>query len=285
MNVQESNTARLRIIDLSPQRATPATTIAGGLLEIAPRLLLLLILLGFGLALFGLIFGVLALFVGPGGWPGWLQGGAALLGALTGSERWFAWCLFSLAALAIALLLIPATEHLVERRNHRRYKPGGETTFRNAFTPFFDARWAFLQHVPLPDRGTVADAILVGPTGLYLLETCTNAGYTLVYGDNWRRWRWGFWRPMQLNPTRRANRKAGALAEMLRRAGIDATVERRIVWLGPGQLTINSTEVEIWKLSDVEVAIEALKRLTSLRQDRVEAIVACLAGEGTAAGR
>jgi hypothetical protein len=281
VNNRESSQVTLRSIKSGLRSDGLRARFAGQLLVIVPRLLTVLILFGFGLCLLGFFFGLAGIFAGSN-WPRWLQGGAEFLTRLTGSERWFVWLLWSIATLAASLLLISLSEYLVEFRDRRTYERAGLRTLYNTFRPFFDTRWALLEHVALPDLKDRIDAILVGPTGLYLLETSAHPGYNLVRGDTWYRWRWGKWISMRLNPSRRARQQARALTEMLRSAGIPATVETRVVWLGPGRLTVERSNLEIWKLSDIELAIEALKRLKSLRQNEVEDIVACLAGDGVA---
>ncbi|MFQ5611011.1 MAG: nuclease-related domain-containing protein [Anaerolineae bacterium] len=262
MDNENSLTVTLRVINLKQAAASRQKSAVLKFRVMVPRLLILLVVLGVGLALASLVIAA----VSRGNWPVWvLRSGLILI---------------------IALMLVPVTERLVEIRDEHLYKPEGEEALLATLKPFFDPRWALLQNVPLAGNGKVIDAILVGPTGLYLIEICGHPGYNLVKGEKWFRWRWGIWFPVFTNPTEQIRRKSEALKRALAAAEIDATAELRVVWVGPGQLNLQEPSVEVWKLADIELAIEALKRFKLLPQNQVEAIVRCLAGaSGSGSGR
>ncbi|MBC7249989.1 MAG: NERD domain-containing protein [Anaerolineae bacterium] len=163
------------------------------------------------------------------------------------------------AMLLVACVLLRPIERLLEERDQYYLGRQGEERTVKALRRCLDGRWTLFCNVVLPgDRGDI-DAVLVGPSGVYVLEIKSYNGHFLNRGEGWFRCRGPARRQLDKNPSRQAKANAARLSEYLSNiTGTEVWVEPRVVWAGPGKLSLQQPAVYIWFLDNMGAYVEAL---------------------------
>ncbi len=170
------------------------------------------------------------------------------------------WILMGLFLTIIAWSFVPQLNELLsEQRNFVVGRKGEKRIARFLFR-HLDDRWTLFRNVELPDNYGDIDGVLVGPRGVFALEVKAYTGYNRNVGSKWYRKYYGFWRPLDRNPSKQAKRNAARLGEFLKRFDADVWVEPRVVWSGDGKLWLERPAVRIWQLQEPAYMLEDIEK-------------------------
>lgn len=133
-----------------------------------------------------------------------------------------------------------------------RYAQGidGEQRFVALLEQHLDSEWTLFRNVLLPDKYGDIDAILVGATGVFVLEVKTWNGVHRASGMTWER-RTGTdqWRPSRRNPLEQAQRNQERLQTFFAEHEIEVALNTRLVWAGEGTLLPEDPAIPIWQVT------------------------------------
>ena len=172
----------------------------------------------------------------------------------------------------VAVLVLPLfslSDRFVELwRAEQSFRRGllGETEVARQLRLGLGGEWTLFRNVKLPsskvsDRFDI-DMVLLGPPGVFALEVKAYTGdYRYVKQHFYRRAMMG-WRRMRHNPGKQARATAGVLhAYITETLNEDVWVEPRLVWVGPGDLTLQEPEVFVWFVAKLDQETERLRAL------------------------
>ena len=205
----------------------------------------------------------------------------------TPTREYAPWVKIALTVLALSiggiasLLLNALVDHLVIRRfedaikRHRRGKEGEERVVE-LLRRVLDDRWTLFRNLKVPGLGGGdLDGVLVGPTGVWLLEIKSFSGRYRNRGEHWFYWKHNGWRKMRKSPSQQARRNAGRLAAFLKERGVRLWVHPVIVWANPEKPPIlESPAVPVWtmdRLAEEAVTLKQQREVDEERRRRVEA--------------
>lgn len=120
------------------------------------------------------------------------------------------------------------------------------------------------------------DHVVVGPTGIFAIETKNYNGKLQCIGDEWRRLGDGFAKSWDIkSPSIQAKRNAAILANTLRERGISLWVYPLVVFSHPDvELDIKNSKVDILRTNEIRSYIKSLPKIIS--DDRVRVIAKVL---------
>jgi hypothetical protein len=95
-------------------------------------------------------------------------------------------------------------EGIDQYTSHKRGERGEEEVVRE-LANLLDRRWKLYRNLTLPDSDADLDAVLIGPTGVLLLEIKAFTGSFRVRGTEWSYRQGAQWRPMDKNPTKQVH--------------------------------------------------------------------------------
>lgn len=159
------------------------------------------------------------------------------------------------------------------------YRKGqlGEERVLDMMYRVLDGNWWLFTNLELPGRKTDLDMVLVGPTGVWVIEIKALQGRYRNKGNHWeyegRRW----W-PTSFNPTKQVKRNAITLSHMLRSQRIEQWVSPALVWANPeSEVVLEYPDVPVWTLEHLPEALpEALKQERQIGEERRSRIVELL---------
>jgi hypothetical protein len=195
--------------------------------------------------------------------------------------------LLTLLALSIGGLLGLLPNILVERlilrrieeaiKRHRRGKEGEERVVE-LLRQVLDDRWTLYRNLKVPGMGRGdLDGVLVGPTGVWLLEIKNFSGRYRNRGEQWFYWKHNGWRRMKDNPSRQARRNAGRLAAFLKERGVRLWVYPVIVWANPEKPPVlESPAVPVWTMDRLAEEVMALKQQREVDEESLRRVEAYL---------
>ncbi len=195
--------------------------------------------------------------------------------------------LLTLLALSIGGLLGLLPNILVERlilrrieeaiKRHRRGKEGEERVVE-LLRQVLDDRWTLFRNLKVPGMGRGdLDGVLVGPTGVWLLEIKNFSGRYRNRGEQWFYWKHNGWRRMKDNPSRQARRNAGRLAAFLKERGVRLWVYPVIVWANPEKPPVlESPAVPVWTMDRLAEEVMALKQQREVDEESLRRVEAYL---------
>jgi len=132
------------------------------------------------------------------------------------------------ALLAAPVLLAAVPGYFFRRRRGYRYGIRGEEAVARALAALDDRHRVFSSLVLPGARGDI-DHVVVGPGGVWVLETKNYAGDIACTGDRWARRRNGEWKAMERSPGRQAIDNARRLASFLEGCAVAVPVEPVVV--------------------------------------------------------
>jgi len=146
--------------------------------------------------------------------------GALLVVALTTAVVWLATAVF---------------DRIIDQLEKRiaRYRQGqeGEDAVLETIRHTLDGDWTLFRNITLPGlRGADIDLVLVGPSGVWVLEVKALTGEYRNIGDRWEYRAGHRWRGSRANPSRQAQANAVRLANFLKADGIRQWVSAAVVW-------------------------------------------------------
>ncbi len=139
-----------------------------------------------------------------------------------------------------------------QMRLHRKGQRGEERVL-NAMYQALDGHWWLFRNVELPGRklGDI-DFVLVGPQGVWVMETKAYSGSYRNIGEQWEARSKRGWRLARRNPSAQAKRNALALSSVFKSQKIDQWVQPLVIWANPeATLTSEYPAVPIWELDHI----------------------------------
>lgn len=133
--------------------------------------------------------------------------------------------------------------------NHRKGQEGEERVIM-LMSQLLDGNWHLFRNVLLPGRQRAdLDAVLVGPTGVWVLEIKNYSHEHRNIGEQWAYRIGNRWKPVRSSPSRQAKTNAIRLANFLRADGIQQWIKPVVVWANPeAPLTVENPEIPVWSL-------------------------------------
>ncbi len=156
--------------------------------------------------------------------------------------------------IGIAWLIIYVLNQVMDRLDKRikNYRKGqeGEDRVVEIMRQSLDGNWRLFRNVILSGRnkGDI-DAILVGPSGVWVLEVKSYSGEYRNIGDQWEYRKGNRWKRAESNPGRQAEDNAIRLSNALKVDGIKQWVTGVVVWANPeSPLTLQNPATTVWPL-------------------------------------
>lgn len=179
-------------------------------------------------------------------------------------------CLIGIV-LGTGLIIIYPLDRI--QKEIQNYKTGiaGEQKALQTLEKLLDERWTLFTNVDLPDKKGDIDGVLVGPSGLYVLEIKAFSGKYRNHGLNWQyRSRFSGWKQADRNPSAQARANAQRLHDfLLRTAELDQWVEPRVFWTGE-YLQIEQPAVPIWLLRSPDRIAKDLQQGRPIADERLQ---------------
>lgn len=145
----------------------------------------------------------------------------------------------------------------------------GYSQLRAALQAQLSGRWAFFQHIHLPQGGRV-DGVLVGEVGVFALKIETPEAAHRTMAARWQRRNAAQqWEPAPYNATEQIEAQTKHLAHYFASQGHDVAVVPRIVWATDVLLMADNPAVPIWQLAVNDAVRDDLAQFASanLRHD------------------
>lgn len=169
----------------------------------------------------------------------------------------------------VAVLLLPLfalSDRFVElRQEELNFRRGqlGESEVARLLRLGLGDDWALFRNVKLPGSTVDIDMVLLGPPGAFALEVKAYTGNYRYTKKRFYRRTMMTWRRMQHNPGKQARAAAGLLHSYITNTlNEDIWVEPRLVWVGPGDLTLEEPEVFVWFIKKLDRETERLRALS-----------------------
>lgn len=202
-----------------------------------------------------------------------------LLGpSMTGPVIWGLGFLLVIGLMVFSVMLLSFIKTWDSERDHYAAGRQGEERVAELLRQRLNDRWTLFRNVLLPDGKGDIDAVLMGPTGIFVLEVKAYSGYTRNIGQYWQRKAFGVWRTTRHNPTRQVRSNALRLHGYLKKRGVDVYVEPRVVWAGAGRLWLEKPEVTVWQLTQPAYLFRDLEQGRPISEDALAQVQRVLAG-------
>lgn len=148
-----------------------------------------------------------------------------------------------------------------EEQNFRRGQLGESEVARLLRLGLGDD-WTLFRNVKLPGSKADIDMVLLGPPGIFALEVKAYTGNYRYAKQHFYRHAMMTWRRLHHNPGKQARAAGGVLrAYVAGTLNEDVWVEPRLVWVGPGALTLEEPEVYVWFAEKLDQETERLRAL------------------------
>lgn len=188
--------------------------------------------------------------------------------------------LLALGSLAVVGWLLDragnaATTWSVDRfdREVRHYRQGqlGEDRATEALRAQLDAQWTLYRNLTLPGRkGGDLDAVLVGPTGIWVLEVKNYTGSYRLLRNRWELKTQRGWERLRKSPSDQARRNAARLHDFLEASDIAQFVKGVVVWANPDSpLETGESDVLVWRVNQLEAPLQTARANATLRPDQL----------------
>lgn len=140
-----------------------------------------------------------------------------------------------------------------QMENHRKGEKG-EDRVVEMMRHILDGNWVLFRNINLPGRNrTDLDSVLVGPSGVWVLEVKTFAGEYRNIGEHWEYRVGNRWKSSKSNPSRQANGNAIRLKNFLKADNISQWVNPVVVWADPkSPLSVENPSVAVWTLDHLQ---------------------------------
>jgi len=194
---------------------------------------------------------------------------------------------YVLLTLAVALLIVVgipaliflgvnrATRYFDRQIDQHRLGQEGEERTVSVIQQALDGNWTAFLNVVLPGRKrTDLDIVLVGPTGVYVIEVKNLSGAYRNTGEVWEYQLKNRWRPANNSPSRQAQSNAVRLADFLKADGISQWVTPAIVWANPSApIMVENPMVAVWTLDQLRDELGNLGQTNKVASPTREQIV------------
>jgi hypothetical protein len=135
-----------------------------------------------------------------------------------------------------------------QKENYRRGEEG-ENRIVESMGQVLDGNWSLFRNIILPGRKkTDLDAVLVGPSGVWVLEVKTFSGTYRNIGEQWEYRIGNKWKLYGKSPSRQAKNNAVRLSEFFKADNISQWVTPAVIWANQeSPLTIENPAVAVWQ--------------------------------------
>ena len=133
--------------------------------------------------------------------------------------------------------------------NHRKGEVGEERVVA-AMHQALDGNWHLFRNVELPghNKGDL-DSVLVGPSGVWVLEIKTFTGEYRNIGEHWEYLNGNRWKLVKKSPSRQAQNNAVRLSNFLKADSIQQWINPAVIWANPDSpLSIENPLTAVWSL-------------------------------------
>ncbi len=154
----------------------------------------------------------------------------------------------------LGLFTILLTTRLMRRMDREidNYRKGEEGEQRTAevILQTLDGNWTLFRNVQLPGRSKAdLDAVLVGPSGVWVLEVKNLSGLYRNTGEMWELRLKNRWLPYRASPSRQASTNAARLGGFLKADGVRQWVQPAIIWADDASFpAVENPTVPVWPL-------------------------------------
>jgi hypothetical protein len=126
----------------------------------------------------------------------------------------------------------------------------GEDKVVEVILQTLDGNWSLFRNISLPGRNKAdLDAVLVGPSGVWVLEIKNFSGEYRNIGEQWEYRAGNRWKPHKKSPSRQAQNNAARLGNFLKADDITQWVTPAAIWANQeSPLTVENPAVAVWPL-------------------------------------
>ncbi len=137
-----------------------------------------------------------------------------------------------------------------QKENYRKGEEG-ENRVVESMGQVLDGNWSLFRNIILPGRKkTDLDAVLVGPSGVWVLEVKTFSGAYRNIGEQWEYRIGNKWKLYGKSPSRQAKNNAVRLSEFFKADNVSQWVTPVVIWANQeSPLTTENPSVTVWKYS------------------------------------
>ena len=153
----------------------------------------------------------------------------------------------------------------------------GEEWMTDKIRALLDNRWVVFHNLSLPKRKEDIDLVLVGPSGVWVLEVKAFGFTVRVQNNVWQRLNGKSWQSLRSNPVAQARLNAMNLRYFIERHGAVLRVNAAVVLTQPQPVSnIGPTVEPVWKQFEVDEKLSQINILPGSlpEQDRTRIIAA-----------
>lgn len=140
-----------------------------------------------------------------------------------------------------------------EKKNYRKGEEG-ENKVVEIMGQALDGNWSLFRNVVLPGRRkTDLDAVLVGPSGVWVFEVKSFSGTYRNIGEQWEYRAGNRWNMYKKSPSRQAKQNAVRLSEFFKADNVSQWVNAAVVWANQeSPLTVENPSTAVWSLDRLQ---------------------------------
>ncbi len=166
----------------------------------------------------------------------------------------------------LGFVLIRLWDYMGEvRQEEQTFRQGyeGEIKVARQLRQGLGGDWTLFRNVQLPDMPhDDLDMVLLGPPGVFILEVKAYRGNFRYRGEHFYRGTVVGWRRQRRNPGKQALAGGRKLRRYVNETlNRELDVEARLVWVGPGHLSLYKPEVFVWYMDRLLKETERLRSL------------------------
>jgi hypothetical protein len=210
--------------------------------------------------------------------------GFAIMLAVIFIQEWFKGTLTIPVLIVLALMLAFVVRQIYKesRRAYKEYlsyKRGreGEDRVVEQMQAHLDGKWTVFRNLMLPGRRDDIDVVLVGPAGLWAIETKTYSEDTRISSRQKRKrlLPWGK-ESQHRTPDQQAAQNAARLKSFLQQRGVDVSWVNATVAFAeykPLDFVPTNEKVEVWHSSNLITSLELLKAASPSANSQLDEII------------
>ena len=188
------------------------------------------------------------------------------------------WVTAVVAVLSVLALGVPRwVDALSAEANNHAKGLAGEQATANLLKKLLNSNWTLYQNVTLPDQLGDIDGILVGTSGVFLLEIKTYSGIYQNSGSKWlQKTPDQAWELVKKSPTHQVQKNVERLTGWLLEQDLPIVVQPRLVWAGDGLILQEEPDVSFWLLNQEQVIVDELRRGEAISAETIAQLNRCL---------
>lgn len=182
--------------------------------------------------------------------------------------------LFLLIGWAVASIPEQITKRLDKQIEEQRLGQEGEDKVVQLVVQALDGNWHLFRNISLPGRNKAdLDLVLVGPSGIWVLEVKNYHGKFRNIGETWEIQLKNKWKATVKNPSKQANTNSLRLKNFLKADHLNVYVNPVVVWASvTSPLSLENPSVPVWyynRLPDELGNIWQVEKLSRIEQDKI----------------